>query len=452
MENRIYFIAIIFVVFLSSCESFLDVKSNATYVVPKSVEDAQALLDDMFRMNEIVVPTLGESIVDDYYLDESAIKFYAGGDELKFYIWEYPEYFGNFNDWGYAYSAIYNANLAMEIVNKVDKSPKNSKEWDNVMGSALFFRGFYTFCLLTNFALAYDEQTSEFDLGVPLRLNSNFNEISKRASIRECINQIIDDLENSIKYLPDYPYVLTRPSKGASYAMLSKVFLYIRNYNKALEFSEKALDFNSLLMDYNNDSDIMYSELEATPFIKFNKETIFYAEMIGGLQNPSRLGKIDSTLYHSYSKGDKRLLLYFYVNEGGPSYRGSYTGGQVGFGGLSTNELYLTKAECLAFLDKRLEALETINKLLSNRIENYKPIQENFDRESLLKFIRSERRKELVYRNSRLADIKRYNKEGANITLRRIVNGVEYVLEPNSPKYALPLPSDIIEFTGMIQN
>lgn len=455
MRNIVCFLTALTAVLLSSCESFLDVKSNATYVIPNSVEDAQALLDDVFRMNESVVPTWGESVIDDYYLSEDAIGFFAGSDELQFYKWEYPEYFGNFNDWGFAYSAIYNANLAMEIVNQVNRTPINSKEWDNVMGSALFFRGFYTYCLLTNFALAYDEQTAMTDLGVPLRLNSNFNEISKRASVQECMNQIVDDLIKSMDYLPDYPLILTRPSKGASYAALAKVYLYMRDYAKALQYSEKALELNSQLMDYKGDSDIVDQYPDNTPFVQFHKETIFYAEMIGGLWYPSVLGTIDSFLYRSYSPDDLRKTLFFYSNNGLPSFRGFYTGDgikQSCFGGLSTNELYLIKAESLAFLNRTDEALQTMNQLLENRIRNYKSPEDINTKDSLLKFIRDERRKELVYRNTRFTDVKRYNMEGSNIILRRVVDGIEYVLEPNSPKYALPLPNDLIRLTGMPQN
>lgn len=436
----------------SSCNDFLDIKSDATYVIPKSVEDVQALLDDVFQMNEESVPTWGESVIDDYYLTEEAFNSYIE-DIRQFYIWNYREYYGHFNDWGHAYAAVYNANLSMELLENIEKNSKNQREWDNVMGSALFFRGFYFYGLLTNFAVAYDEQTSKTDLGIPLRLNSNFNEISSRASVQECFNQIIEDLELSVNYLPDYPLVLTRPSKGAAYAMLAKVYLYQRNYIKALEYCEKALLINSNLMDFNGDDEIIDVNATRTPFLKFNKETIFYAEMLTGLRNTALNGLIDSALYQTYSINDMRKSLFFHSSGGLPAFRGNYTGTIKGFGGLSTNELYLTKSECLAFLDRREEALNVINQLLIKRINGYSGNNDEITtKESILQFIRLERRKELVYRNSRFSDIKRYNKEGANITVRRVIDGREYLLEPNSSKYALPLPADLIDFTNMPQN
>jgi len=55
-------------------------------------------------------------------------------------------------------------------------------------------------------------------------------------------------------------------------------------------------------------------------------------------------------------------------------------------------------------------------------------------------------------RDLRWMDIKRLNKEGANISLRRTVNGITYSLQPNDNKFALPLPETIIRISGMTQN
>jgi hypothetical protein len=66
--------------------------------------------------------------------------------------------------------------------------------------------------------------------------------------------------------------------------------------------------------------------------------------------------------------------------------------------------------------------------------------------------ILTERRKELVFRGLRWADIKRLNLEGANISLTRKLNGQTYTLSPNHPRFALPIPDDVIQISGMPQN
>ena len=85
-----------------------------------------------------------------------------------------------------------------------------------------------------------------------------------------------------------------------------------------------------------------------------------------------------------------------------------------------------------------------LNTLLLNRwkTNEFKPLTAA-GADAALKLILNERRKELLIRGLRWMDIKRLNREGANIALNRTVNGQNYTLEPNDPGFALPLPEDI---------
>ena len=73
-------------------------------------------------------------------------------------------------------------------------------------------------------------------------------------------------------------------------------------------------------------------------------------------------------------------------------------------------------------------------------------------KEEALQIIKEERRKELLFRGLRLADIKRYNRDGDAITLTRTIGGEAYSLPPNDLRYAIAIPEDIIKQTGMPQN
>jgi hypothetical protein len=44
------------------------------------------------------------------------------------------------------------------------------------------------------------------------------------------------------------------------------------------------------------------------------------------------------------------------------------------------------------------------------------------------------------------------NKEGWGITLTRMLNGMPYTLPPGSKLYTLPIPPDVINFSGIMQN
>lgn len=454
--RKISTLCFIILFFLMSCTDFLDVKSDFTLVVPQSLEDAQAILDDVGRMNEQTVPARGECVSDDYYFTDEV---YNGRSEevRKFYVWDYQPYYNVNNDWGAAYAPIYNANLALELLSKISRTTINQEQWDHTRGSALFYRAFYFFKLMTVFAPPYNKETEEVDHGIALRLDTDFNKLSTRSSVKTCYDQIFDDLSNSVDLLPNHPVHVTRPSKQAVYSLLSNIYHYRGEYDRSLEFADKALSLNHELMDYNADSEIGDFSLNSSPFAKFNKETIFYAELTNGMVFTLNINRanVDSILYASYEEEDLRKPAFFRTSGEHVFFKGTYTNLVARqFGGLSISEIYLNKAESLAKLNRPIEAVETLNFLLRFRYRNEASLSDPTSYTSLtaLEKIRLERRKELPFRGIRFCDIKRYNMEGSNIILKRKIGGQIYILEPNSPKYALPLPQDIIDITNMPQN
>ena len=122
------------------------------------------------------------------------------------------------------------------------------------------------------------------------------------------------------------------------------------------------------------------------------------------------------------------------------------------FDGVSTNEIYLIRAEANARQGKTTDAMRDLNELLAMRhTDTFVPLAASSPSHAL-DLILLERRKELLMRGLRWVDIKRLNKEGAGITLKRTVEGVEYMLSPNDLRYALPIPEDVITLSGIEQN
>lgn len=163
---------------------------------------------------------------------------------------------------------------------------------------------------------------------------------------------------------------------------------------------------------------------------------------------------VDSMLYKSYDANDLRKIIFFTSNPDGSHYfTGSYEGTYVNYNGIATDEMYLIRAECYARSGKIVLAMNDLNALLVNRFKKgtFIPLHAGND-DDALNLILNERRKELIFRMLRFTDIKRLNKEGANITQKRIINGVAHTLSPNDPYYALPIPENVIQYTGMKQN
>jgi hypothetical protein len=163
---------------------------------------------------------------------------------------------------------------------------------------------------------------------------------------------------------------------------------------------------------------------------------------------------IDSNLLASYAPNDLRPSVYYFQQASNLfTLRGSYSGTLFPFSGLATDELYLIRAECSARNGDTASALSDLNSLLTHRwvtgtFTPY-PIQSAAE---ALDTILVERRKELAFRGIRWSDLRRLNKEGWNITLSRNINNQTYSLSPNSNLYTLPIPPDVIEFSGIQNN
>lgn len=432
------------------CKKYLDAKPDKALVIPSKVQDLQALLDNNQVMNT-KDPGYGEASSDNYYLTTDGYYSLPYDEYRNLYLWkENNARDGSVSPWSYCYSPVYISNIVLESIENIERTSNEAYAWDNVKGSALFYRGRCFFNAVQTWAKAYDESSSSTDLGVPLRLNSNFNEKSVRHTVAECYNQIISDLKGSIPLLPDLPSHVMRPSKAGAYGMLARVYLSMRRYEQAKLYSDSCLMLKDDLMDYN-----AMSLTPSAPFTRTNPEIITYFAMLAAGTLTSTRYNVDSLLFSSYADSDLRKIGFFASRANGTyTFKGNYTSsGSTFFGGIATDEIYLTRAECNARLGKITEAMTDLNKLAKNRYDStsFAPFDAN-SAEKALEIILSERRKELAFRDIRWMDIKRLNLEGYNISLTRIVDGQTYSLAPNDDRFALPIPLEVISMTGMPQN
>lgn len=429
-----------------SCKKWLDEKPGNGLLTPTTLEDLQGLLDNSSQMNKNLTPGLGDVCADDYFLTQSRFDALTNAPASKdFYLWTKTKY--NFpNDWSHSYEPVYTANYCLEQLTRIQRSSENQKAWDNVKGAALFYRAFNFLNLLWVYSKAYDKSSSNVDLGIVLRLGSDFNEPSVRANAEDGYQQVISDTKQSIDLLPELPSHVFRPSKWAAYALLARTYFSMRVYDSAFTYVNKTLEIRDELLNFSqlNVDDIF-------PFPQFNKEIIFYSEMYDLLPNVVR-GYFDTTLVSSYSTADLRSKAYFRKSGSYYQRKGTYAGDQGKFTGLAVDEMIMIRAECYARKRDLASALEDLNNLLRNRYDSsFLPIEVS-DPGILLSTILNERRKELINRGLRWIDVKRLNKEGANIIMRRLINGKSYTIQPNDNFYALPLPEDIIQLTNVPQN
>lgn len=453
MRNISAFIGFILSVtfLMSSCKKFLEEKNNKNYVIASTLKDLQALLDDHNFIN-YALPYGGEVSADNYFLSDEALTSLSDETQRNMYLWAgehiYPL---EANDWSICYKVIYIANTVLEAIEKIDRTNDNYLTFDNVKGQALFLRALYYHSAALLWCNAYSVQTAETSLGLPLRLSTNFNEKSVRSSLRQTYDLIVSDLSEAVNSLPVTAIHVIRPSKPAAFALLSRVYLSMGEYQSSKDNADSTLRYYSTLLDYNS-SEVNPSA--TNPFRQFNPEVMYHARMRAPAILAGSRAKIDSLLYGSFDNNDVRKNVFFRNNgDGSYRFRGSYDPGNH-FAGLATDEVYLNRAECNIKLNHLTEALADLNMLLENRYQAgfFTPVATS-NTSDALDIILRERRKELIMRGGiRWMDLKRLNAGGANISINRNYNLNHYTLSPNDQRYALLIPEDVIQLSGMQQN
>ena len=433
-------------IFAASCKKYLDAKTDKQLVIPASLSDAQALIDFYDQMNGFY-PSLGNESDDNYYLLPNYFTS-LNVNSRNHYTWAKEAL--DETDWNYMYQIVLNSNIAIETVDKLSSSIKNSNLGKAVKGEAFFFRANAFYQLAEYYSTPYDKASAANTPGIPLRLSSDPTPVSKRASVAETWQQIVTDFKASASLLPDVNAPLSRPSKVAAYAGLSRAYLDMDEYEMSGKYADSALQLHSTLIDYNTlDSANLY------PFERYNPEVIFTSFTILTSMHLLTNYRVDSFLYASFDTNDLRRRLFFKSNGAGTvGFRGSYDGTQSVFNGMASDELYLTRAECYARVGDKDNAMDELNKLLVTRWSagTFIPYQASTADEAL-NIILTERQKELILRGLRWFDLRRLNKDARFAkTLVRMENGTTYTLPPNDSRYTFLIPANVVTITGMQQN
>lgn len=184
----------------------------------------------------------------------------AGGQLDNFTFTPVNDIFNNL--WAGHYQAIVRANKAIDILNKGTYDEGIKKR---LLGEARFIRGLYYFNLVRMFG------------GVPkitrviLPAEANNDEFQTRATAVEIYDVIKEDLQYGVDNLPlkgDAGFSTGRASKGAAQALLAKVYLYLKDWQKAFDLSLAVINSGrySLTTDYAG----MFREIGVN-----NSESIF---------------------------------------------------------------------------------------------------------------------------------------------------------------------------------
>jgi hypothetical protein len=442
---------------ISSCKKYLDEKSSKMLVVPSSIADAQALMDDIKTMTINSIMLNGTLMDDNYYLLTSTFNSRSVEDQNN-YIWA-PLATVSDNEWRSAYLSIAYSNTALTTLNKIAPSENDLSAFQLAKGSALFSRAFIHFQLALLFAPQYQVSSSNKSLGIPYKLSADVQDVTKRLTVEDTYQMIIKDFKEAAALLPLITGPVSRPSKVAAFGALARVYLSMNDYPHALLYADSCLQKRSELLNYNT----LDSTTTKSPFPLFGKnvEDLFHAASAGTntLNYPNL--NCDSLLIKSYKPNDLRRKMFFRQNQNGLntySFKGAYDaelGAAIPYSGIATDEIFLIRSECYARQGNIRLAMDDLNTLLVTRwtTGTFTPFAANTAADAL-NIILNERRKELAFRcNLRWSDLKRLNVDPSYAKpLTRVIGGVLYSLPANDLRYALLIPNSVIQTSGITQN
>lgn len=459
---RIYISSLLFCLLATSCQKYVDIKKSGSQSFLETAKDCQLLLDnyELFNTN---YPLDGEISADDYYLDDQR---YASDliqpEDRTLYTWQPNAIRASARQWVNNYNKIYHCNLVLEAVAELQ-----GKEPDvilnNIKGSALFLRAYALWPLSQTYMKPFSSSADE-DLGIPVHLASDINDVPGRGTVRQTYDAMLKDLKEAVGLLNNTSSIASRPNKAAAYAMLARVHLAMNDYDNALANADAALKLKSELIDFNSVNPGSYN-----PFPRFNKEVIFHS-IIDKQNSVLEVGYgdennaiINPEIINAYDEHDLRKLVYVKENLDVPvvtgTYRfvGNYEGAVASsalFNGLAVDELFLIRAEAYARKNNVSAALQDMDHLLVSRFESgaYTNMTAANANEALDKIL-VERRKELLMRGLRWTDLRRLNQETRLAkTLTRTVGGNTYTLSANDARYTLLIPQEVITNSRLEQN
>ena len=493
---------------LCSCGKFLEPKSENEFVAG-SVQDLDELL--MFETyyggkNKCINPFF------DLFTDDAAVvRFKSNENNLMtpvhlasikaLYTWQ-PDAFRTLNDdhlsedtydiYSGCYSCILGCNAVLDYIDKVSGT---AQEKARVTAEALSLRAFYYFHLVNCFGKPYNSDKTS--LGVPLHLVSKVSSATiARNTVEEVYNQVVKDLIRAEELYSEVPETWSanmRVSLPFVQLLLSRVYLYMEDWEKASEYATKVLeDSRFRLMEYTEFPTIPYSPTY-TSYMYFhsytNPEVIWTYGGVSGMVNfinpymmdSSKGGKVSfvvasDELRNTYkSPTDIRLTNYFVKDPNSASYK-AY--GKLAVTGNTLDpdnnnrfsrsfrlaEAYLNKAEAEIMLfcegkgdNHKAVALELLGALRSKRILTPNP-DEIDDRTSdrLVNSVRNERRRELCFEDHRWFDLRRWGMP----EIKHLWKGdnsdatvTTYTLRKNDPMYTLQIPACVmLKNDKLIQN
>lgn len=450
--KKILLFAIVLILCTACGKNFLDVKPDKQLSIPRTISDLDALMNNRVFYARAAI-NLGIVTSDDYFVIDGRLETVSSKEQKNAYVYAKDIFEDEeSNDWNFAYERILYANLILSHIDTISVNDNDQALMREIKGGALFHRASNHYQLLQLFCPQYDPESASHTACIPMRNDYDVSIRPKQGTVQEVYDFIISDLERSIELLPESNTVY-RPSLPAAHLLLARIYLHLEKYAQAEKHADAGLQYRSELMDISlldsNANYIFPADLTLHPEIILNHEGTSPTVVAQARQN------ISPELLAMFEDGDLRRLMYFRVHSNGSTvFRGSYRPSSMVWGGFTTNELWLIRAESRARLGDLDGALFDLNYLMKARYKQgaHVPISSE-DPVYILKRVLQERRKDLILRGTRWEDLRRLNRDPRFAKkLVREIDGQRYELPINSPNWVFPIPKNELMINGWEQH
>ena len=135
--------------------------------------------------------------------------------------------------WMVGYKIIYMTNALIETLDETKEADQQT------LGEAYFMRALMHLNLVTLFAKPYHE-SERSNIGIPVRTATLSTE-TKRDPVGDVYDQIVEDLQKASELMNTPRGNAGYPSKEAALGLLSRVYLYMENYDECINTVENML-------------------------------------------------------------------------------------------------------------------------------------------------------------------------------------------------------------------
>ena len=375
-------------------------------------------------------------LIDDYNVNYSPTNTYSGV-------------------WTYAYYVISCANT---IIDKIGDT--TDETLNNYKAECLFLRALSHFDLVRVFAQPYNYTADASHLGVPIILQQDLTAKPARNTVKEVYEQIVADLlaaEGLIS--PSYVRAGTDPASSvtlyAIQALLSRVYLYSEQWQKAADYATKVIDSGKyemwtadefLTLKDDDASSAFWNDAQTDGEVIFeiygNKSNSFdgYHDAISPMTTPEGYGDAAASLdiVNLYEEGDIRGRMFIVGEEdtAGDYWTAKYYGKGMANPDynntivLRLSEMYLNRAEAIINgASSTSTATADMEMVTKNRGASAQPASKAG--------VWLERQKEFAWEGHLWFDLAR---TGRDMTRSDVLGNVVKEIKAGDYRWAMPIP------------